>query len=450
MARYRLFVSSPQEEFHRERQMLADQVRSDPALGRFFEVFLFEEQPATDLTPRRAYLTAVDQCDVYVGLFGETYGRAADPTSPTEDEFDRATAGRKTRFIFVKKGRDADRDSRMTALIRKAEQSVIRAEFTDAPSLWLALEEALVAHLAEEGVPRPGRFDEEVCANASLDDLGEEPFRVFLKRVRPSLREHFGDAPKRTEILANLDLLEDGRLTNAGILLFGGSPTKFLPSALVKCVQFHGSGAASPVLVSSFIEEPVLGAIDRATEFVMSRLNTRIGFRTESAKAPHYPEIPPEVVTEAIVNAVAHREYTSRASVQVMLFRDRLVICNPGRLLGSMTVSDLSQIHTSVPRNRLIVRALRHTRYMEEVGMGTVRMIEGCRKAGLPEPKFTVTSGFTVELSRRESWNMGFKEDRYRVMEDGGRRWREDTGGALGRVDRDLGAIPAGLKMQGV
>ena len=72
-----------------------------------------------------------------------------------------------------------------------------------------------------------------------------------------------------------------------------------------------------------------------AVDFVMSKVARQVGTRAESTQVPVVYELPRDTATEAIVNAVAHREYTSNASVQVMLFADRLEVWNPGELPAS-------------------------------------------------------------------------------------------------------------------
>ena len=111
-------------------------------------------------------------------------------------------------------------------------------------------------------------------------------------------------------------------------------------------------------------------------------------------------EIPVEVVTEAIVNAVAHRDYTSNGSVQVMLFADRLEIRNPGRLPAPLTLEMLREAHNSVPGNPLLAGSLYQTAYIERMGTGTLDMIRRCAEAGLPEPEFAVTDGFVTTIRR--------------------------------------------------
>lgn len=102
-----------------------------------------------------------------------------------------------------------------------------------------------------------------------------------------------------------------------------------------------------------------------------------------------------------MVNAVAHRDYDSNASVQVMLFSDRLEVWNPGELPPSLTLDDLRGPHASIPRNPLRAEPLFLTRYIEKAGTRTLDMIARCSGAGLPEPAFTQRGGqFIVTLWR--------------------------------------------------
>ena len=133
----------------------------------------------------------------------------------------------------------------------------------------------------------------------------------------------------------------------------------------------------------------------------MSKIALQVGTRATSSKAPVAYEIPREVVAEGIVNAVAHRDYASNGSVQVMLFADRLEVWNPGCLPSSLTVEGLRKPHGSAPHNPLLAEPLYQTQYIERMGTGTGDMIRRCREAGLPEPEFRVTDGFTATIWRR-------------------------------------------------
>lgn len=105
-------------------------------------------------------------------------------------------------------------------------------------------------------------------------------------------------------------------------------------------------------------------------------------------------------MTEAIVNAVTHRHYESNGSVQVMLFRDRLEVWNPGHLPFGLTVERLSHTHPSVPTNPLLANAVYLAGYIERLGTGTEDIVNDCLAAGLQQPEYVQTEDFRVIIWR--------------------------------------------------
>ena len=98
----RIFVSSVQKEFEQERLKLFEWITTDPFLGKFFEVFLFEKLPAMDNTPQQVFLNEISQCEIYMGILGKEYGFVGKKgVSVTEEEFDEASRLHKQRFVFV-------------------------------------------------------------------------------------------------------------------------------------------------------------------------------------------------------------------------------------------------------------------------------------------------------------------------------------------------------------
>ena len=111
MQRIRIFISSVQSEFARERAMLNQYIRTDALLGKFFETFIFEDAPASESSPQQVYLKEVEMSDIYLGLYGNQYGyEDSEGVSPTEREYDRAAELLKSRLIFIKSMNERDRD----------------------------------------------------------------------------------------------------------------------------------------------------------------------------------------------------------------------------------------------------------------------------------------------------------------------------------------------------
>ena len=401
MTRQAVFLSSVQKEFAAERLALRDFLQGDPLLRRFFEPVMFEDLPASDRRADEVYLELVDRCALYVGLFGSEYGTVdAEGISSTEREFQCAGERGKPRLIFLKAADDASRDPRMLALIRQAETSLVRRRFATTAELIAGLYAALVQWLADNQLIRIGPFDASPCPNASLADLDAERIAWFIERARQVRGFPLPPNASASELLTHLNLLDHGQPVHAAVLLFGRQPQRFLLSSELKAAHFHGTVIAKPIPSYQVFKGSVFELVDQAVDFVLARLSFAVGTRAASSQVPAAYEIPPEVIREAIVNAVAHRDYTSNGSVQVMVFADRVEIWNPGSLPPSLTLAQLRQPHGSIPANPLLAEPLYLAQYIERLGTGTADMIRRCREAGLSEPVFSLDDGFRIALGR--------------------------------------------------
>jgi predicted HTH transcriptional regulator len=398
----KIFVSSVQKELAEERRALKTFIESDALLRRFFTVFLFEDLPAGDRRADAVYLAEVDRCAVYLGLFGNDYGFEDDEgLSPTEREFDRATVQGKPRLVFVKGKGDKQRHPKMRALVRKAGGQLIRRRFNGIAELSAAVYESLVEHLESCGVIQDRPFEERPCGDATLDDLAARAVAGFVRLARSERQFPLTETASLIEVLTHLNLLCEGQPTNASLLLFGRDPQRFLPCAEVRCMHFHGTEIQRPVPFYRIFKGSVFEQVDMAVDFVMSKLNRSVGTRDESSQAPVRYEIPQAVIREAIVNAVAHRDYTSGGAVQVSVFADRVEVWNPGVLPAPLTTESLRRPHGSIPRNHRLCEGLFLARYIEKFGTGTLMMIRESRAHNLPEPDFAQRGGeFTIALWR--------------------------------------------------
>ena len=196
---------------------------------------------------------------------------------------------------------------------------------------------------------------------------------------------------------------DKGRIANSAILLFGKRPQRFFITSEVKCVQFFGNVVEKPLPAYQICRGTLFEMIDQATAFVMDRVDLAVGTRAEgkTASVPTDYELPPDAVKEAIVNAVAHRDYTSNGSVQVMLFRNRLEVWNPGQLPYGLTVNKLLEPHKSLPANPLIADPLFWTGYVDKVGTGTEDIVNLCKDKGLKSPEYHQEEDFRVVIWRR-------------------------------------------------
>jgi len=179
----KIFISSVQKEFAEERRMLAEYIRTDVLLGRFFDVFLFEETVARDQSPACVYLGEVEESDVYMGLLGSEFGHETESgVSATESEYDLATRLGKTRLVFIKSVNR--RDPREIRFVEKVQGEVTRKSFKDFDSLRFAVYGALVRHLEQCGYVRMTPFDASFDTGLTMDDIDVEKVSEFFKRAR--------------------------------------------------------------------------------------------------------------------------------------------------------------------------------------------------------------------------------------------------------------------------
>jgi ATP-dependent DNA helicase RecG len=167
------------------------------------------------------------------------------------------------------------------------------------------------------------------------------------------------------------------------------------------------AAVAKPIPTYQVFKGTVFELVDQAVDFVLARVSFAVGTRAASCQAPAAYEIPPEVIREAIVNAVAYRGYTSKGSVQAMVFADQVEIWNPGNLPPSLSLAQLRQPHGSIPANPLLAEPSYLTQIIERLGTGTGDMIRRWREAGLREPVFAMEDGSRISLGRPAALNPG-------------------------------------------
>lgn len=398
---FKVFISSVQKEFTAEREALFLHFKTDALLSQFFEPILFEKLPAATQAPNKVYIEEVGQSQIYLGLLGTEYGyEDASGVSPTEQEYNHATQLQLERWIFIKGDGKLGRHPKEEAFIRKVGEEVSRKRFANTDELKQEVNKACVAFLQYKGLITYKPFDSSVHPTATLNDIEDEKIQLFVRAARAKRGFPLREGSSGEQVLSHLNMWNGQQLTNSALLVFGNKPQQFFPTAIIKCAHFHGTEVAKPIPDHKVFHGDVFDQVDQAVDFVLSKINVSVGTRDKSVQAPIEYEIPRAAVTEAIVNAVAHRDYTSNGSVQVMLFTDRLEITNPGRLTPELTLPKLRVEHASYPTNPLLAECMYQVGYIERFGTGTLEIIRLSEEAHLNDPDFNIDEGFKVVLWR--------------------------------------------------
>lgn len=231
-------------------------------------------------------------------------------------------------------------------------------------------------------------YDEQPVPDAGGLDLGA---------VRETFR---GVRAIRSRDLRTLRLTTDTHgvesPTVGGLLLFGHDRLEHFPDAWIQAGRFKGTNKHT-IIDSADIRSYLIDGVDHALAFIAR--NTALAYEFSGARRVDVPEYPPAAVREALVNAVAHADYSQQgAPIRVAIFDDRLEIENPGLLVPGLTIPDLLAGVSKV-RNRVIARVFREIGLIEQWGSGVGRMYDACQAAGLLPPLLEeVGTSFRVTL----------------------------------------------------
>ena len=240
-------------------------------------------------------------------------------------------------------------------------------------------------------------FDEEPVQGATLDDLDKTKLDDYLAQLRQARRQAPYLRQPLDQVLSQLRIVQiaDGvpRPTLAGLLMFGKHPQVFEPQLVITFLQYHGTSETERgPRGERFLDNCKFeGTIPEMVEATVSRVmaSIRKSSLIDGLWRRDIPEYPEEVVREAVVNAVAHRDYSNFARgshIQVRLFADRLEVQSPGGLHGTVTEETLEEEQST--RNRLLMRFLEDSHLAENRGTGIRAMIDAMRRANLEPPRF--------------------------------------------------------------
>jgi ATP-dependent DNA helicase RecG len=251
----------------------------------------------------------------------------------------------------------------------------------------------IVAFIKAEGKVR---FDELTCTKFDFKrHFDSKKLERFLRLAGITTSLDVG------LMLENLGAAErqEGKLivNNTGALFFSKNLDELYPHATVTCALYRGTEKVD-ILDRKDFNEDLLSSIDQAMIFLKRHLPVRYEI-TGAPRRKEVLEIPEGALREAVINAVAHRDYFERgANVMVEIYDDRVEITNPGGLVKGLKPEDFGK--KSVLRNPNIASLLHRVDYIEKMGTGIGRMRDTLRRAKLPPPKFEFDTFFTVTMRR--------------------------------------------------
>lgn len=239
-------------------------------------------------------------------------------------------------------------------------------------------------------------FEDAVCRKAAVDDLDGDAIDLYRQALG-------ADGIDDEQLLRSKEFLDDGRPTNACVVLFAREPSQKMPQVRIRVVKVDGkelgSGAAMNVVKDETFDGPLVKAYPAAKAFIATQLRD---FQHEVPGSvfktvPEYPEFP---WTEGLANAIAHRDYSLGGEyIRVYIFDDRMEIMSPGKPPNFVTIENMR--HSRYSRNPRIARALTAFEWVREFNEGVKKIYSDMEEAGLPAPEYELQNGQIVKLTLR-------------------------------------------------
>ena len=205
-------------------------------------------------------------------------------------------------------------------------------------------------------------FERQTNLNFKEKDFSNDSFNNFRKST------NLDKTLSKEHILNNLNLRTNNKLNNAGILFFSNNVKYYYPTAIVSCFLYSDK-EQTEIIDSKEFAEDFISNLNNAYKYLISKLNTAIIIKDE-LKHKTKLELPEEVLREAIINAMIHRDYNINSPVQINISPDKVEIINPGKLL--FPKEELGK--RRVLRNPILVDIIHRLGLVEKAGSGIKRI----------------------------------------------------------------------------
>ncbi|MFM7925766.1 MAG: RNA-binding domain-containing protein [Planctomycetaceae bacterium] len=214
-------------------------------------------------------------------------------------------------------------------------------------------------------------------------DLETEEVRRTVRDATATGRAWFNDTNDVVRTLEDLSVARYGRMTNAGDVLFTSTPARRLPQTRLRAYSYKSDKAGDTYTDMKSFEGPALTLFHLAYSFILRNTRTISRFVKGNPIRQDLPLYPEAAVREALINALAHRDYSSASGgIAIHVFPGRLEIWNSGGLPAGVSAESLGRGQLSVLRNPDIAHVLYLRGLMEKAGRGSVLMIQECKKTG--------------------------------------------------------------------
>ena len=246
-----------------------------------------------------------------------------------------------------------------------------------------------ITRIVEQRSRDEERWERKLALGIEPEQLDKSEVSLAFQHVSQRFDVRVNSHSPTVEKLERLDLLADGWPRNAAVVLFIGEAGRRRYPQLAAHATVLNSVDHRDFVDSKVFEGNAFSLFDQLMKFVGQHGSVRSTIRSGDVVRTDHPTVPPLVLREAILNAIAHREYQEASPIQLRLFSNRLELWNP----GSISPELIGQPGVSRPRNPDIARILYLRGLVEMRGVGMLRMLDEMASLGLPAPCWENRSG---------------------------------------------------------
>jgi len=240
-------------------------------------------------------------------------------------------------------------------------------------------------------------YDETEIKRASIKDIDMDYVKKFLEDFFKLKVED----ENLIKYLINIKALsKNEKPTLAGLLFFGENPQFYIPNARIIIAYIEGKDISIPPEDEKSIEGNTQQILEDSMRFLKIYVKERHNIK--GLEPERYPELEDFVLREALVNAVAHRDYTISAPIRILIFEDRIEFHSPGKLPNTVTIENIKIGAAHVLRNPTIYNLLGKMGLVTDIGSGVKRIIESVKKTLNKDVKMSETRGEFILIIPRQ------------------------------------------------
>ncbi len=245
------------------------------------------------------------------------------------------------------------------------------------------------------------RWERQIATGLVVEDLDSKLIEGTVKSAIENRGMTFTDPKDHSVVLNEFSMMQFGDLTNAADVAFGNRVSGRHPQTRIRAVRYETDRAGDRFIDDQLLEGPILKVYEDSMAFFRRHVSIESRFKPGQVRRESKPEYPFNSLREGLINALAHRDYSSYSgSASLSIYPNRIEIWNFGELSAGLTTRKLEQAkHESILVNPDIANVFYMNQLMERIGRGTYNIVQECKEFQIPAPKWENTaSGVRLTL----------------------------------------------------